>query len=412
MFWIICAALAGVVAIAIAAPLLRRRAEAGEEPAAAYDLRVYRDQLREVDRDLQRGVVDAADAERLRVEIGRKVLAADRALQAAGGGRRAPGGWAALAVLAALLAGAFLLYPRLGQPDRPDAPIAQRLADAQTLYDNRPSQAEAEAKAPKGPRPAPDADYAALIERLRQAVAKNPNDPRGLELLAQHEERLGNLVAAKEAQRRLVALRGDKADAEELARLAGLTIEAAGGLITREGEETIAAALARDGRNPQARFLLGLLHLQNGRPDRAFPLWAGLLAEGPETAPWIAPIRAAIPDIAWLAGRPDYTPPEPAASALPGPALPGPDADSMAAAENMSPDERRQMVEGMVKSLETRLATQGGTPEEWARLISSLVVIGQKDHAAAILGEARQRFSGNGPASDLIEAAAQKAGLE
>ena len=39
MFWIICAALAGVVAIAIAAPLLRRQRAAGAEPAAAFDLR-------------------------------------------------------------------------------------------------------------------------------------------------------------------------------------------------------------------------------------------------------------------------------------------------------------------------------------------------------------------------------------
>ncbi|MEF9604471.1 c-type cytochrome biogenesis protein CcmI, partial [Paracoccus sp. PXZ] len=76
MFWIICAALAAVVAAAIAAPLLRRQGE-GAEPTAAYDLRIYRDQLREVERDLERGLIDAADAERLRVEIGRKVLAAD-----------------------------------------------------------------------------------------------------------------------------------------------------------------------------------------------------------------------------------------------------------------------------------------------------------------------------------------------
>ncbi|WP_199258535.1 tetratricopeptide repeat protein, partial [Paracoccus binzhouensis] len=326
---------------------------------------------------------------------------------AGSGSRRGPGGWAALAVLALLLAGAFLLYQRIGQPERPDAPIARRFAEARALYEDRPSQAEAEARAPKPQRPEPDAEYVALIGRLREAVAKNPNDPRGLELLAEHEEKLGNLAAAKEAQRRLVALKGDKAGAEDLARLAGLTIEAAGGIITREGEEAVAGALQRDPHNPQARFMAGLLHLQNGRPDQAFPIWAGLLAEGPESAPWIAPIRAAIPDLAWFAGRPDYTPPEPAA-----PALPGPDADAMAAAGDMTPEERQQMIEGMVKGLETRLATQGGTPEEWARLISSLAVIGQKDHAADILGEARQRFSGNQPATDLIEAAAQKAGLQ
>lgn len=404
MFWIICAALAGMVTVAIAAPLLRRQGDEAE-PAAAYDLRVYRDQLREVGRDLERGVIDQTDAERLRVEIGRKVLAADRALQRAVSGQRSPGGWVALVALALLLVGAFFLYQRLGQPDRPDAPIAQRIADAQALYDSRPTQTEAEARGPQPERPEPDAEYTALIDQLREVVQKNPNDPRGLELLAEHEERLGNLVAAKDAQRRLVALRGDQASAEDLARLAGLTIEAAGGLITSDGEKAVAEALARDPRNPQARFMVGLLHLQNGRPDRAFPIWAGLLAEGPESAPWIAPIRAAISDLAWLAGQPDYTPPEPST-------LPGPDADAIAAAQDLPPEERQKMIEGMVKGLESRLATQGGTPEEWARLISSLPVIGQQDHAKAVLGEARQRFSGNQPALDLIEAAAKQAGLE
>ena len=58
MFWIICAALVAVVAIAIVAPLMRARGLAAE-PAAAFDLRIYRDQLREVERDLAREVRDA-----------------------------------------------------------------------------------------------------------------------------------------------------------------------------------------------------------------------------------------------------------------------------------------------------------------------------------------------------------------
>ena len=130
MFWIICAALAGVVAIAIAAPLLRRQRAAGAEPAAAFDLRVYRDQLREVERDLERGVIEASDAERLRVEIGRKVLAADRALERETSARRAPGGIIAIAVLVVLIAGAVALYVDMGAPERSDEPIARRIANA------------------------------------------------------------------------------------------------------------------------------------------------------------------------------------------------------------------------------------------------------------------------------------------
>ena len=110
---------------------------------------------------------------------------------------------------------------------------------------------------------------------------------------------------------------------------------------------------------------------------------------------------------AWFAGQPGYTPPEPS-----GTALPGPDAEAMAAAEAMTPEDRRRMVEGMVEGLETRLATQGGAPDEWARLIGALVVIGRQDHARDILAEARARFAATPEALAVIAEAAGKAGLE
>lgn len=401
MFWIICAALTGAVGLAIMAPLLRARDNAAQ-PAAAFDLRVYRDQLQEVERDLERGVIAPEDASRLRTEIGRKVLDADRRLsQAATGGSRGRGLLAFL-VLAVLLAGAAVLYLREGQPGRGDLPIAQRIARAAQVYAGRPSQAEAEAKAPApAPVEVPE-DFAALIGQLREAVARNPDDPQGLALLATNEIRLGNLSAAREAQQRLVDLRGKDATADDLVRLSALMIEAAGGLITPQAEAVLARALSRDPGHPQARYLLGMLQLQNDRPDRAFPIWRSLLEEGPEDAPWIAPIRTAIADLAWLAGQPDYAPPAP---------MPGPDADAMAAAENMTPEQRQQMIGGMVAQLESRLAQQDGTPEEWARLISSLVVIGNTDHARDIWTKAQTRFAGQPEALEIVRQAATDAGL-
>ena len=75
MFWIICAALTGAVGLAIMAPLLRARGDAAQ-PAAAFDLRVYRDQLQEVERDLERGVI-APDAREghLDAQAGRHIVA-------------------------------------------------------------------------------------------------------------------------------------------------------------------------------------------------------------------------------------------------------------------------------------------------------------------------------------------------
>ncbi|MGR3200422.1 MAG: tetratricopeptide repeat protein, partial [Paracoccus sp. (in: a-proteobacteria)] len=303
-----------------------------------------------------------------------------------------------------LIAAAAALYLREGVPGAPDMPLQARVAAADAAYRDRPTQAEAEAAAP--PRPEPDLtgtdpEYLDMIKQLRAAVARTPEDPQGLQLLATHEMRLGNLPAARDAQERLVRIAGDDATAAQLMQLATLMIEAAGGLVTPEAEAVLAKALAKDRDQPQARYLQGVLLIQNGRPDRAFPIWSRLLEEGPETAPWIPSIRAAIADLAWLAGDADYTPP----------ALPGPDADAMAAAEDLSPQDRQQMIEGMVAGLQQRLATEGGSPAEWARLVNALGVLGRTDQARAVVDEARARF----PAPDAfapIEEAARAAGLE
>lgn len=408
MFWILAAALTAITALAILSPL--RRGRGGAAPAAAYDLRVYRDQLAEVERDLDRGVIGPDDAQRLRAEIGRKVLDADRraalSAPATRGGRAL---WPAVA-LAAMLAGAVALYLREGVPGAPDMPLAERFAAADAAYRDRPTQAEAEAAAPA--RPAPDLsqadpEYLAMIDQLRDAVGRNPDDQQGLALLASNEMRLGNLAAARAAQQRLVDLRGDQADAVQLMQLATLMVDAAGGVVTPEAEAVLRRALTLDPTQPQARYLQGVLLIQNGRPDRAFPLWRGLLDEGPEGAPWIAPIRAAIQDLAWLAGDDEYRAPAPPAADLP-----GPDADALAAAEDLSPEDRARMIQDMVDRLQQRLATEGGSPEEWARLIAALAMLDQRDQATAILTEARQRFGSAPDALAPIERAATEAGLD
>src|SRR5690606_7973068 len=127
------------------------------------DLQVYRDQLREVDRDLARGVMPAAEADRARIEISRKLLEADRtgrgAVTAARGNPLIP-----LIVIGAAVAGAVGLYATTGAPGYPDLPIAKRIARAETFRETRPSQAEAEAAVVLPERPAPAADYLALVE--------------------------------------------------------------------------------------------------------------------------------------------------------------------------------------------------------------------------------------------------------
>lgn len=404
VFWVTAGALVLASGLALLLGLRRGAAETAEPPAAAHDIGVYRDQLAEIARDAGRGILPADEAERLRVEVSRRILEADRAAQrgdavaTSGGGRMA----LPLLLVALAMAGGVWLYLRLGAPGYPDMPLQARIAAAERMRVERPSQAEAEAEAPAVPAPqAASPEFLSLMERLRATVAERPDDLRGQQLLAQNEARLGRFAAAAAAQGAVIRLMGAEAGAEEHAALAEALILAAGGYVSPEAEAALTEALRRDPRNGTARYYSGLMFAQTGRPDRAFTLWSGLLESSPPDAPWMAPLRAQIGDMAARAGV-RYEPP--AAGA-------GPDAAALEAAAGMSETDRKAMIEGMVQQLNDRLAREGGSAEEWAKLISALGVLGESERAQAIWTEAQGRFAGRDADLAVLRAAAEQAGV-
>lgn len=382
-FWLVAAA----ITAAVGATLVRALTRAGTDlrAAAEFDIRVYRDQLAEIDRDLARGTLAADEGARLKAEVSRRLLDADRALQAGSAPVGRGGLGVAMALVVVAVAGALWAYTQLGVPGYPDLPLAARMEMSKELLAARPNQADAEAAAPKAESPPVDADFAGLMDKLRAAVAERPDDQRGLELLASNEARLGNLVAAHKAMAQLVAVKGDAATAEDHAALAELMVMAAGGTVSPEAEAELKTALQMDPNNGTARYYSGVLMAQVGRYDLTFRLWAPLLENGPPDAPWVDPIRSQIEDIAWRAGE-KYTLP---------PTGPGPDAAAVAAAGDMTPEERQAMIEGMVGRLDDRLKTEGGTPEEWARLLNALVQLGRTEDAQAAFDRARKALEGD-----------------
>ncbi|MDE3238222.1 MAG: c-type cytochrome biogenesis protein CcmI [Paracoccaceae bacterium] len=393
-FWI---AAGGMIVAVAALMILALRGKRGVDPTAAHDLQVYRDQLKDVDRDLARGTITEEDAGRLRAEVGRRVLEADRALSAetAAGPARAPRAVTRAAILGivAVLAGSVWLYDRIGAPGYPDLPVAERLALAKKARDSRISQTEAEAKMPKAPAPKADPKLVDLIAKLRTAVAKRPDDLTGQQLLARNEAELGNYDVAWRAQEKVVALEGDKATAQDYAVQAGLMILAAGGYVSPQADKPLSIALKLDPNNGTARYYTGLMFAQTGRPDLTFQLWEPLLEKGPQNAPWVAPIRAQIEAVAQAAGINFQLPP--AAD------QPGPDAGAMAAAAQMSPAQRQQMIRGMVEGLASRLDAKGGSAAEWARLIRAYGVLGEGDKQKAALAKAEAAYASS--PNDLAE---------
>lgn len=396
LFWAIATALTVMVAV-IFMQALRRGSEAEAEHP---DLRVYRDQLAEVDRDLARGTLAADEAQRLRVEVSRRLLEADRALQKAKS-PMARGSllWAG-GVVAVVLAGSLWLYDRLGAPGYPDLPLSLRLQMAENAYKTRPSQAEAVAATPPAPVAQPGKEFAALMEKLRAAVAARPDEVMGLELLARNESALGNHEAALTAQNRLLEVLGDKATPDQRLMRAQILISQAGGYVSPEAEADIIAALDRAPDHPTARYLSGLMFAQVDRPDRTFALWQPLLAEGPEDAPWVQAIRGDIQAVADQAGIPFSLQ-----------ASKGPTAADMAAAGEMSAGDRQAMIEGMVSQLEGRLLAEGGPVEEWLKLVNALGVLGQPDRGRAALQAAEKALAADPAALEQVRAAAQAAGF-
>ena len=89
----------------------------------------------------------------------------------------------------------------------------------------------------------------------------------------------------------------------------------------------------------------------------------------------------------------------------------GPSAEDVEAAGEMSAADRMQMIEGMVSGLSDRLATEGGTAQEWAQLITALGVLGRREQAFAVYSNAQEVFAQDPGAIDQINRAAQQAGV-
>jgi cytochrome c-type biogenesis protein CcmH len=405
-FWIIATIIAVLATAPLVLVLLRNRgSNADDDGNTAVELRVYKDQLSEVDRDLTRGLLSETAAKRARLEISRRMLEADSNRGTHVTKDSALPVWAALLVGAVVLGGGIWLYTVEGAPNYPDLPLQTRLAMAQEIRDTRPSQAVAEDTAPASPpleTPAPE--HLKLLDQLRAALKNRPDDLQGHMLLARNASVVGEYRDAYAAQQRVITIKGDGASAEDFASLADMMILAVGGYVSPEAEAAITKSLARDAQNGTANYYAGLMFAQTGRPDMTFQIWSRLLSNSAPDDLWVPPVRGQIEAVAQAAGVRYTLPP------LANP-LKGPTADDVEAAADMDAGDRMDFIRSMVDQLSARLANDGGSPDEWARLISSLGVLGDTSRARAIWAEAQVIFGSDANALDTVRAAAQSAGI-
>ena len=370
LLWLAFALMTAAAIFAVLWPL-SRHSEAG----GGSEVAVYRDQLDEIVRDRSVGLIGEQEAEAARIEVSRRLIAASEAPGARVVADPAAALWrrraAAVIGLLALPAGATALYLALGSPQLPGQPLSARLEDAH-----------------------PQGSVAAMISQVEAHLERNPDDARGYEVLAPVYMRLGRFDAAVNARRKLLALKGENADRE--ADLGEALTAAANGIVTDEAKAAFEKAAKLDGNEAKSQFFLGLAAEQDGDKAKAASVWNAMIKNAPNGAPWVDTVKAAIARVTGKA---------PAAA-------PGPDAGQVAAAQQMSEQDRTAMIRGMVGRLADKLKQDGGDVDGWQRLLRAYVVLGDRDKATAAAGDAKRALASDPDKLRQIEDLIRQMGLE
>lgn len=400
-FWLSALAVATLSAGVLIAYMFARHSKGRNTATAAF--RHHKLRFQEIEREEALGLIDPEEVEGTKLEVSRRILAADRARQTEPEFTRAPRTAsiaAAVASFAVIVVGAVLVYSRIGEPNFPDMPLKDRLEAAEEMRSTRPSQSELLARLPDQQIPDPEIapETLVLIEELRNVVAERPDDLEGHRLLVSVEFGIGNYRGAAEAQEKLLGILGQAAGPDDHMQFAELLVLTAAGYISPEAEQSLLRVLELDPARPLARYFLGRLQLQTGRPDLAFQIWQELADSAPLDAIWATQIHQDLAVAALRAGI-NYE--------FPAPVFPQLDEETIDAAREMPESERRSMIEGMVSGLETRLNESGGTAEEWLQLIHSYKVLGQDDKASLALERAKAAFSDDPEALGKILTALQ-----
>ena len=389
MFWLFIGLMTAVAVGVLVAPLLRSARGAGTEPAAdraAYDRAVYRDQLAELARDQERGIVTPEQAAAARTEIERRLLATadDHDPVAPGSGRVDPITTVMLA--GAVTAGAIAVYLAIGSPHVPDQPLASRDRGAAAAV-------AAKGDAGGGGDAAQTAqDLAKSADSLQRKLKEKPDDAESWVLLARTQAILERWQDAAESYKRAIALTGGRPDIA--AGYGEMLVFTADGIVTPAAREAFETAIKGEPDNLAARFYLAAADAQAGKPREAVDAWMKLAADSPADAPWVPNLKQRIAETAQAAGLPvpkdiPTAPPREVAEATPdSSAAPrGPTASDIEAAQKMSTEERQNMIRSMVDGLAARLEKNPDDPAGWARLANAYRVLGQQRKAA----EAEQR---------------------
>lgn len=267
-FWLLAIVFTGIALVLLVRPFIRHREKIESLFEGTGDLAIYRDQLKELERDHATGVVSKEEAEAVRAEIGHRLIEAEEAtakaefyfdpLRTAG------------MIVLTLTIGAVIVYALQGSPLLPSRPFDATSATAD-----------------------PTGEVAKFVENQEKKLREDPDNLEGWIRLAEAYRFLGRYREASEASAHAVGLTGtDRPDL--LAVYAENLVLAENGEVTKEARRAFASVLDYDPKDLSARYYLGLADVQEENYEAALKRWQELAKDLPADHMLLTPLQTQI----------------------------------------------------------------------------------------------------------------------
>jgi cytochrome c-type biogenesis protein CcmH len=254
----------------------------------------------------------------------------------------------------------FGLYLMLGSPQLPSQSAMDRLAEERA-------------------RTSPE------IQALEAKVEQSPSDAQSWIDLGRAYADVERAKDAKDAFAKAMAL--GRKEPDLLRQFAHAAILAEGGRVAADAQSALQRALSADPSDPTARFFLALAKAQNQDVEGALTDWLALEGQLPPEAPLRALLTENIDKAARQLGKDPATLPGRAT----GSGTAGPSGEDMAAAAQMSAEQRQAFIESMVERLAARMKEEPDNLEGWIQLANAYGVLEKREEARAAWAEAAKR---------------------
>ncbi len=347
--WIFITLLSAITLLALFFSARNKGEEDSEKPVLSETEEHFKLQLADIGASFTAGKLSETDAQVARAELAREIVQHRATLPEGVSKIQDTGqkwiGWLLAVTSIASIGLALVIYLNLGSPDQTPFTPAQ------------PSPVTAQQEIVTE-------DFRIALERVEQQMVVDPGDIRGWQVLAPAYMRLQRFDEAVVAYRNILELAPPTADAQT--DLAEALLMASEGTASPEIMQLLQEAAQADETHARSRFYLAAEATRIEQWDEAVAHWQELLALGTGQEQWIEIAQNGLA-VAMARGGP----------------IPDQASGNDLGNTDTAAADRSELIRSMVQGLDERLSAEGGSIEEWTRLVRSFLVLGETDKAVS-----------------------------